>query len=156
MAEEKTGHKEILVILAIYSIVLSGLLTVIVKFLPIYCYTVCPLLIWGFVKSYSTLAGEKNNNIYSDINSSGNEIKVCVVGAGFSGICMGIKLKKMGVKYRILEKGSDVGGTWHLNRYPGCRADVWSLVYQVKMTIRYLDPSIPYTFDFHVSRFTIL
>ena len=56
---------------------------------------------------------------------------VCIVGAGFSGLCMGVKLKKAGIPFRILEKGSHIGGTWHANRYPGCRCDVWSILYQV-------------------------
>ena len=57
--------------------------------------------------------------------------KVCIVGTGFSGLCMAVKLKKAGIKFRVLEKSSQVGGTWHANRYPGCRCDVWSVIYQV-------------------------
>lgn len=41
---------------------------------------------------------------------------VLIIGAGFSGICMGIKLREAGVPFRIIEKEADVGGTWFLNR----------------------------------------
>ena len=49
--------------------------------------------------------------------------KVVIVGAGFSGLCAGVRLKEMGIPFEILEKNSDVGGTWLENRYPGCAVD---------------------------------
>ena len=58
------------------------------------------------------------------------KVNVCIVGAGFSGLCMGIKLKKAGIPFKIIEKSPEVGGTWWDNRYPGCACDVWSSVYQ--------------------------
>jgi len=52
------------------------------------------------------------------------------VGAGFSGLCMGIKLKEAGIdSFVILEKASEVGGTWRENTYPGCACDVQSHLY---------------------------
>ncbi len=57
---------------------------------------------------------------------------VCIVGGGFSGLCMAAKLKEAGLKFRLIEKDAVVGGTWHANQYPGCRCDVWSVLYQVK------------------------
>ena len=53
-----------------------------------------------------------------------------VVGAGFSGLCVGAKLKKKGVPFSILEAASDVGGTWQHNSYPGAACDVWTTLYQ--------------------------
>merc|ERR1712156_1049935 len=53
-----------------------------------------------------------------------------VVGAGFSGLCVGAKLKKKGVPFSILEAASDVGGTWQHNFYPGAACDVWTTLYQ--------------------------
>ena len=44
-------------------------------------------------------------------------INVIVVGSGFSGLTMGIKLKEAGIPFRILEKSSNIGGTWDANRY---------------------------------------
>jgi cation diffusion facilitator CzcD-associated flavoprotein CzcO len=58
------------------------------------------------------------------------ETEVAIVGAGFSGIAMGAKLRRAGRgDYVVLEKGSDVGGTWRDNDYPGCACDVPSHVY---------------------------
>ena len=53
-----------------------------------------------------------------------------VVGAGFSGLCVGAKLKKKGVPFTILEAAGEVGGTWHHNSYPGAACDVWTTLYQ--------------------------
>ncbi|MBQ6640215.1 MAG: NAD(P)/FAD-dependent oxidoreductase [Saccharopolyspora sp.] len=52
-----------------------------------------------------------------------------VVGAGFSGLYMLHKLRAQGLSVRVLEAGSDVGGTWYWNRYPGARCDVESVDY---------------------------
>src|SRR5581483_9106578 len=56
---------------------------------------------------------------------SENFSKIIIVGTGFSGIGMGIALKKAGFDdFVILEKGSDLGGPWRDNQYPGCACDV--------------------------------
>jgi cyclohexanone monooxygenase len=52
-----------------------------------------------------------------------------VVGAGFAGMYMLHKLREQGLSVRVLEAGTDVGGTWYWNRYPGARCDVESLDY---------------------------
>uniref|UniRef100_UPI00325FD6A6 NAD(P)-binding protein n=1 Tax=Sphingomonas sp. TaxID=28214 RepID=UPI00325FD6A6 len=52
-----------------------------------------------------------------------------VVGAGFAGLYMLYKLRELGHSARVYEAGSDVGGTWYWNRYPGARCDVHSLEY---------------------------
>ncbi len=49
--------------------------------------------------------------------------QVLIVGAGASGLCLGIKLDRLGIPYTIVEKNPEVGGTWHENRYPGCGVD---------------------------------
>ncbi len=51
------------------------------------------------------------------------DFEVLVVGAGFSGIGMGIKLKEAGIPFTIVEKNDDVGGTWYENTYPGIGVD---------------------------------
>ena len=56
--------------------------------------------------------------------------RVLIVGAGFSGLGMAIRLSQNGDQdYVILEKADDVGGTWRDNRYPGCACDVPSRLY---------------------------
>jgi cyclohexanone monooxygenase len=52
-----------------------------------------------------------------------------VVGAGFSGLYMLYRLRALGLSARVYEQGSDVGGTWYWNRYPGARCDVESVQY---------------------------
>ena len=55
---------------------------------------------------------------------------IVIAGAGFSGIGMGIALKKAGYHdFVILEKDHDLGGTWRDNQYPGCACDVPSPLY---------------------------
>ena len=53
-----------------------------------------------------------------------------IIGAGFSGLCMGIKLKQAGIDdFVILEKAGDLGGTWRENTYPGAECDIPSALY---------------------------
>ncbi|MGP3918428.1 flavin-containing monooxygenase [Nonomuraea sp. 10N515B] len=53
-----------------------------------------------------------------------------IVGSGFAGICMAIKLKEAGYHdFVILEKAAELGGTWRDNTYPGCACDVPSHLY---------------------------
>jgi cyclohexanone monooxygenase len=56
-------------------------------------------------------------------------LDVIIVGAGVGGVYAVWKLREKGLNVRAFEKGSDVGGTWYWNRYPGCRCDVESLEY---------------------------
>ncbi len=57
-------------------------------------------------------------------------MEVVVIGSGFAGICMAIKLKRAGVEdFVVLEKGDDLGGTWRDNTYPGCACDIPSYLY---------------------------
>ncbi|SFU72890.1 flavin-containing monooxygenase [Halomonas korlensis] len=46
-----------------------------------------------------------------------------IIGAGLSGICALERLSRMGLRARVYESGTDVGGVWHWNRYPGARVD---------------------------------
>ncbi|RTL26202.1 MAG: NAD(P)/FAD-dependent oxidoreductase [Burkholderiales bacterium] len=56
--------------------------------------------------------------------------RVIVVGTGFSGLCMGVKLRENGEDdFVLLERAGDVGGTWRDNTYPGCACDVESHLY---------------------------
>ena len=52
-----------------------------------------------------------------------------IVGAGFAGMYMLHCLRGLGFSARVFEAGSDVGGTWYWNRYPGARCDIESLQY---------------------------
>ncbi|MBM86682.1 MAG: cyclohexanone monooxygenase [Rhodospirillaceae bacterium] len=54
-----------------------------------------------------------------------------VIGAGVSGIYQLYRLRELGLRTLVFEAGSDVGGTWYWNRYPGARFDSesWSYGY---------------------------
>lgn len=54
---------------------------------------------------------------------------VIIVGAGFAGLYGLYRLRGQGLNVTVLEAGSDVGGTWYWNRYPGARCDVPSMEY---------------------------
>jgi len=54
---------------------------------------------------------------------SPNGFKVLIIGAGFAGICAAIKLQALGIPYVVVEKNSDIGGTWFDNNYPDAGVD---------------------------------
>ena len=58
-----------------------------------------------------------------------NPLDVLVIGAGFAGLYAIYLLREAGFSVLAAERGSDVGGTWYWNRYPGARCDVESLQY---------------------------
>lgn len=59
-----------------------------------------------------------------------NTPSVAVIGAGISGILVGIKLRERGITdFTIFEKGDGLGGTWRDNVYPGVACDVPSHLY---------------------------
>lgn len=51
------------------------------------------------------------------------DFRVIIIGAGMSGLLAGKRLKEEGIDFLIIDKNSDVGGTWLENTYPGCRVD---------------------------------
>src|SRR3982750_2236891 len=52
-----------------------------------------------------------------------------VIGAGISGMYQLHKLRELGLRVRVFEAGTGVGGTWYWNRYPGARFDSESYSY---------------------------
>jgi len=70
--------------------------------------------------------------------------EVLIIGAGSSGICMGIQLKNAGIEdFMILDKAEGVGGTWYHNTYPGAECDVQSHLYSFSFEPK-LDWSRPF------------
>jgi 4-hydroxyacetophenone monooxygenase len=61
--------------------------------------------------------------------AASRDFRVLVIGAGLSGILAAIKLGQAGIRYTVLEKNADIGGTWFENTYPGCRVDLPSHFY---------------------------
>ena len=66
----------------------------------------------------------------------GRTFRVAVIGAGMSGLAAAHRLRQAGLDVVVLEKNDDVGGTWHENRYPGCRVDVSNLFYSYSFASR--------------------
>jgi len=58
------------------------------------------------------------------------DIDALVVGAGFSGIYMLYMFRELGLSVKLIDNGSEVGGTWYWNRYPGAGSDSASEVYR--------------------------
>src|SRR5688500_18752388 len=59
-----------------------------------------------------------------------HDTDVAIVGSGFSGLGMAIRLKQAGMNdFVVLERAGEVGGTWQANTYPGCACDVPSHLY---------------------------
>ena len=59
-------------------------------------------------------------------------VDILIVGAGFAGLAMAIKLKQAGMtSFAIIEKGPEVGGTWRDNHYPGAACDIPSHLYSL-------------------------
>lgn len=61
---------------------------------------------------------------------SAEHTHIAVVGAGFGGIGLAVKLREAGfTDFVVLERAADLGGTWQANTYPGCACDVPSQLY---------------------------
>ncbi|MET9080887.1 NAD(P)/FAD-dependent oxidoreductase [Streptomyces sp. NPDC004237] len=64
------------------------------------------------------------------------EVEVLIVGAGFSGLGMGIQLRRRGHEsFAVIERADDVGGSWRDNTYPGVACDVPSPLYSYSFRI---------------------
>ena len=64
------------------------------------------------------------------------DYRVAIIGTGFSGLGMAIRLKQAGLDdFVILERSADIGGTWHDNIYPGCACDVQSHLYSFSFAL---------------------
>ncbi|WP_290652878.1 NAD(P)/FAD-dependent oxidoreductase [Aquisalimonas sp.] len=64
--------------------------------------------------------------------STTRETRVAIIGAGFSGLGMAIRLRQAGIDdFLVLERAADIGGTWRDNSYPGCAVDVKAHLYSL-------------------------
>ena len=71
----------------------------------------------------------QSNGLSKELTALKSDVDVVVVGAGFAGLYMLYRLRGLGLQVQVVEAGSDVGGTWFWNRYPGARCDVESMEY---------------------------
>lgn len=77
-------------------------------------------------------AGLEKPRMNFDQSQSGRHIPVVIVGAGFGGMGLAVNLHQSGMSdFAIFERGSEVGGTWRDNTYPGVACDVASNLYSL-------------------------
>ena len=62
-----------------------------------------------------------------------------VIGAGISGLYQLYRLRELGLRVRVFERATGVGGTWYWNRYPGARFDSESYSYAYSFSQELLD-----------------
>lgn len=72
---------------------------------------------------------ESGSSTLDAVDSLTPDTDMLVVGAGFGGLRLIHEARQQGLSVRVYEAGSDVGGTWYWNRYPGARTDSESWVY---------------------------
>jgi cation diffusion facilitator CzcD-associated flavoprotein CzcO len=73
---------------------------------------------------------QTNRKLNVTKDSKDNEYYALIIGSGFSGLGMAIKLKELGTdNFVVIERHGHVGGTWYANTYPGCACDVPSNLY---------------------------
>lgn len=64
------------------------------------------------------------------VNPQAAQRRIAIIGSGFSGLCLGIQLKRAGIhSFTIFEKAAQLGGTWRDNTYPGAACDVPGFAY---------------------------
>ena len=80
------------------------------------------------IGSTNEAADPNNENYAKEL-----ETDVLIVGAGFGGIYLMHKLRQQGFKCKIMEAGTNIGGIWHWNCYPGARVDSQVPIYEYSM-----------------------
>lgn len=61
--------------------------------------------------------------------------QVAIIGAGFAGLCMAIRLTGARIPFTVYEKADDIGGVWRDNTYPGAGCDVPSALYSYSFAV---------------------
>ncbi|MFF0491677.1 flavin-containing monooxygenase [Nocardia sp. NPDC003482] len=71
-----------------------------------------------------------------DVDRAARHVHILIVGSGFSGLGMAIRLRQQGQDdFLVIERGGDVGGTWRDNTYPGAACDVPSHLYSYSFAL---------------------
>ena len=73
------------------------------------------------------------------VPAPGLDFDAIVIGAGISGMYQLHRLRELGLRVRVFEAGTGVGGTWYWNRYPGARFDSESWSYGYSFSQELLD-----------------
>jgi cyclohexanone monooxygenase len=75
------------------------------------------------------MAGSETKTGSAPADPNTTNLDVAIVGGGLAGLYALHRMRGLGLKARVYEAGSGVGGTWFWNRYPGARCDIESLEY---------------------------
>jgi cation diffusion facilitator CzcD-associated flavoprotein CzcO len=82
------------------------------------------------MKKTSRLSSGDAREASKRVETLPSHVRIFVIGAGFGGLGLAIKLRERGeTDFLVIDKGSDVGGTWRDNTYPGAACDVPSQLY---------------------------
>src|SRR5450432_3353411 len=71
--------------------------------------------------------------------AAGLDYDAIIIGAGISGMYQLYRLRELGMRVRVFEAGTGVGGTWYWNRYPGARFDSESYSYSYSFSQELLE-----------------
>ncbi len=72
----------------------------------------------------------------SNGDAPAQHVRIAILGTGFSGLGMAIRLKQRGQHdFVVIEKADDIGGTWRDNTYPGCACDIPSHLYSFSFAL---------------------
>jgi cation diffusion facilitator CzcD-associated flavoprotein CzcO len=78
----------------------------------------------------------RNGHRAGQRRNAGERPHVAIIGAGVSGICLAILLKKAGLDFTLFEKADEIGGTWRDNFYPGSGCDIVSHLYSYSFELK--------------------
>ena len=93
-----------------------------------------------FASSRKAHSGDHQRTAFPSGSSNGEaharHVHVAILGAGFSGLGMAIRLKQHGQQdFAVIERAADIGGTWRDNTYPGCACDIPSHLYSFSFAL---------------------
>jgi cation diffusion facilitator CzcD-associated flavoprotein CzcO len=121
MAGNILENLRVLSLLLVTYLVIS--FTVIVGFIGHFFY-------WLIFDVFTGIIQRRNRKLNIPKDQKNDEYYALIIGSGFSGLGMAIKLNELGMdNYIIIERHGHAGGTWYANKYPGCACDVPSNLY---------------------------
>ena len=96
--------------------------------------SVGPLILFFVAATHSdTTHNMPSAETMSDGDIGVRELDVLIIGAGFGGCYSLYRFRQLGLKAHVFEAGSNLGGVWHWNDYPGARVDSEIPYYQFSM-----------------------
>ena len=118
-------------VLSIVRLLLFVLFNYLVTFVAIVIGFTSQLIYWLLFDSFGRRQKRAERKLqHAHESIAGDQYYAIIIGTGFSGLGMAIKLNQLGMdNYILVERHGHVGGTWYTNTYPGCTCDVPSNLY---------------------------